>query len=1191
MPLTEHQELAAESRGGGRLVAAAAGSGKTKVLVERLMRYVDRGSNIDDFIVITYTRAAAGELRSRILSALNERIASDPTNRRLRRQTELVCRASIGTIDSLCGRILRENTHLAGISPDFRVIDAQRAEELRKTVLDHVLDKLYDCLDDDSGAKALVDSFGAGRNDDKLAELIVSVHDAVQSHPDPEAWLSEQRKALAVSVGEDAGQNEWGKYLLDRTVKEAEYWAGRIDDVIAELADSEDENLKKAYYKSLCEGSDGLHDLARAAAVGWDKAKEASAVKFGRAGRYKTEDGGHVITDKERAKNRILAVREPCKKMCEVWKSRFAYGSETLLAEITSTRPAMDALLSLTLELDRAYAAEKRRQGLCDFSDQEHMVLRLLKNEENGLAASLSARYAEVLVDEYQDVNACQDALFQLLSDGGKKLFMVGDVKQSIYRFRLADPTIFLQKYESWNNITPGTPEGEPGRILLQDNFRSRPEVLNAANHVFRSIMSHRLGEIEYDDAAELRSGRPFPEGAGAKAELVLLQPPSKEDEDPDADTEDTDGDDSSQRPDKVRMEARYVSSRIRQMVDSHEKVTTDDNTVRDCTYGDFAILLRSGVNIAPRYTESLAELGIPSVSQQGGGFYRSTEITALLSMLAVIDNPRQDVALIAALRSPLFGFTADELSAIRAADKNSDFYTALCRRAEEDARCAEFLAQLSELRAVAQDISVEALLERVCDKTDLYALLTAMPNGDARRENVHILADFARQFEQEGYRGLFRFVQWMKQLAENGDEPRTGSLESRDAVQIVTIHRSKGLEYPIVFLASAGKQFNLRDAREPVLIHPKLGVGGKVIDVHRGITYPTLAWRALSEKKKEEALSEEMRVLYVGMTRPKDRLIITATWADVNGTLTKLREGLTSPISPELLRKDTSCANWLARAALLSENMGEDDPLPYHVVCLGKDEPQKIAPVEEPTPDAAECAEFTAVLDWNYPYAWAEGLPSKITASALEGTDADPDTESIAPAPKHRRSFRMPNFGKKDAPLTGTAKGVAVHTVLQFINYALVETPEGVQSEVDRLLAAGHITPAQAASVEPERICALFASPIGRRILHADEVWRELRFSMLTPAERVFGVPTGEEVLLQGVADCCFREGDLLTVVDYKTDFVTEETLAEHAAEYAPQIRAYAAALERLLKKPVREGVLYFLRTGQSVAVNCKDR
>ena len=1182
MPLTEHQELAAESRGGGRLVAAAAGSGKTKVLVERLMRYVDRGANIDDFVVITYTRAAAGELRSRILSALNERIARDPANRRLRRQTELACRASIGTIDSLCGRILRENTHLAGISPDFRVMDAQRAEELRKTVLDHVLDGLYDRLDDDPGAKALVDSFGAGRNDDKLAELVVRVHDAVQSHPDPEAWLSEQRKALAVPVGEDAGQNEWGKYLLDRTAMEAEYWAGRIDDVIAELAVSEDEKLKKAYYNSLCDGSDQLHALKDAAAAGWDAARAASAIKFPRSV-YRGDDVA--------AKERILAVRDPCKKMCEVWKSRFADSSETLLAEIASTRPAMDALLSLTMELDRAYAAEKRRQGLCDFSDQEHMVLRLLKDKENGLAASLSARYAEVLVDEYQDVNACQDALFALLSDGGKKLFMVGDVKQSIYRFRLADPTIFLQKYESWNNITPVTPEGEPGRILLQDNFRSRPEVLDAANHVFRSIMSHRLGEIEYDDAAELRSGRPFPEGAGAKAELVLLQPPIKEDEDPDADAEDTDGGDISQRPDKVRMEARYVASRIRQMVDSHEKVTTDDNTVRDCTYGDFAILLRSNVNIAPRYTDALAELGIPSVSQQGGGFYRSTEITALLSMLAVIDNPRQDVALIAALRSPLFGFTADELSAIRAADKKSDFYTALCLRAEEDTHCAEFLAQLSELRAVAQDISVEALLERVCDKTDLYALLAAMPNGDARRENVHILADFARQFEQEGYRGLFRFVQWMKQLAESGEEPRTGSLESRDAVQIVTIHRSKGLEYPIVFIASAGKQFNLRDSKEPVLIHPKLGVGGKVIDTNRGITYPTIAWRALSEKKKEEALSEEMRVLYVAMTRPKDRLIITATWADVNGTLAKLREGLTSPVSPELLRKDTSYSKWLARAALLSENMGEQNPLPYHVVYLGKDEPEKIAPPEEPAPDAAECAEFTAVLDWNYPYAWAEELPSKITASALEGTDADPDAENIAPAPKRRRSFRMPSFGKKDAPLTGTAKGVAVHTVLQFIDYSRVETPEGVQSEIDRLLAAGHITPAQAASVEPERICTLFASPIGQRILHADEVWRELRFSMLTPAERVFAVPAGEEVLLQGVADCCIREGDSLTVVDYKTDFVTEETLAERAAEYAPQIRAYAAALERLLKKPVREGVLYFLRTGQSVAVDCKGR
>ena len=1163
MPLTPYQELAAESRGGARLVSAAAGSGKTKVLVERLMRYVDRGADIDDFLVITYTRAAAGELRSRILSALGERIAQDPMNRRLRRQTELCCRASIGTIDSLCGRFLRENTHLAGISPDYRVIEPDRAAEVRANVLDRLLEKLYDRLDDDPGAKALVDSFGAGRNDDKLATLILRLHDAVQSHPDPAAWLDRQRSSLAVPEGTDAGETVWGRYLLARTAQQAEYWASRMDALRAELAQPGREALAKAYAESLDVTAEGLRNMARAAAIGWEAARNACAVEFPRIGVYKGENP---------LAQSVKAARTDCKKACDKWKHTFADSSDTLLHELAETAPAIDALLSLTLELDRAYAAEKRRQGLCDFSDQEHMMLRLLEDSSNGLAASLSARYTEVLVDEYQDVNACQDALFQRLSDNGRKLFMVGDVKQSIYRFRLADPSIFLEKYESWDDLTPESSPEMPGRILLRENFRSRREVLDGANHVFQNIMSRSLGELCYDDAAALRPGRELPPGGGAPTELVILTPP--------------DAGGEEDRPDKTVLEAEYIAARVRQMVDSRTPVTEGEG-LRPCTYGDFAILMRSYKTAAPRYRAALAARGIPSVSQQGGGFYRSTEITALLSLLAVIDNPRQDVPLIAVLRSPLFGFTADELSAVRAADKTADFYTALCRRAETDEKCAAFLASLESYRALAPDLSVEALLARICDDTSLFALLAAMPDGAARRENVHRLADFARQFEQEGYRGLFRFVRWMKQLEERGDEPRTGSMESRDAVQIISIHHSKGLEYPIVFLAGTSRRFNKIDSAATVLVHPKLGVGGKVVDTKRGVVYPSLAWRAISAKLEEETLSEEMRVLYVAMTRPKDRLIITALWPDAEKTLAKLREGLTAPIAPQLLSTDASPSHWLARAALLP-----DSPITLQTVRAGEDAVSAAETAEEPAvPGSEPGAALEEALDWEYPYRWAQELPSKITASALEGSDTDPDAQSIAPEAQRRRIFRRPVFGAKDAPLTGTARGIAVHTVLQFIDYSRVSTPEQVRGEIERLKNAEHITPAQAAAVEPERICALFASPIGQRILHADEVWRELRFSLLTGAETVFDAPPGEEVLLQGVADCCIREGETLTVVDYKTDYVTAETLAERAAEYAPQIRAYAAALTRLLEMPVQEGVLFFLRTGQSVSIDCRKK
>ena len=1170
MPLTDHQELAAESRGGARLVSAAAGSGKTKVLVERLMRYVDRGADIDQFLVITYTRAAAAELRSRILSALGERIAADPMNRRLRRQTELCCRASIGTIDSICGRFLRENTHLAGISPDYRVIEPDRSDEICARVLDKLLEELYETIEEDAGVRALVDSFGSGDNDDKLSALVLRLYKSLQSHADPDAWLAEQRERLT-DAWNDAGDTPWGQYLLSRTRSQAQYWAERIEELRLRLDEPDrDAKIKKAYTNNLDFAGDAARDMARAAALGWDKARLACPGPFPRRGIYKGDDP---------LAQRIIAVWTGFKDTAAKWQELFANDSDALLLDLAVNTPAVDALLALTQKLGAVFAAEKKRQGVCDFSDQEHLVLKLLTDSSNGLAAALSSRYTEVLVDEYQDVNACQDALFRLLSDNGRKLFMVGDVKQSIYRFRLADPTIFLKKYETWPDIETAEPCEEPGRILLRENFRSRPEVLESANHVFRNIMSRELGELEYDEAAALRPGpgRDFPEGGGAPTEFCILTPPDGGDDEDDAEND--------ERPDKVLHEARYIASRIRRMVDERTPVT-EDKTLRPCTYGDFAILLRSNKAVTPRYRAALAEQGIPSVSQQGGGFFRSTEITSLLALLGVIDNPHQDVPLIAVLRSPLFGFTPDELSAIRAADRNSDYYTALCLRAKEDEHCAAFLAELESYREIAPDLSIEALLARICDKAGVFALLAAMPDGAARRENVCQLIEFARQFEQDGYRGVFRFIRWMKQLDEHGKEPRTGALESRNAVQIISIHHSKGLEYPIVFLADTAHKINLQDRNSDVLIHPSLGIGGRVIDSSRGISYPTIALHAISAKLTQESLSEEMRVLYVAMTRPKDRLIITATWKAPEKTLDALRDGLTAPIAPQLLEKSASLSRWVALAALLPGS-----PIKMRIIPASGESASETAPPEIEPAEPGECAALSEALTWEYSYRWAEELPSKITASALEGTDADPDAQSIAPEAQRRWLFRRPVFGAKDAPLTGTARGIAVHTVLQFIDYSCVSTPEQVRGEIERLKNAEHITPAQAAAVEPKDICKLFDSSIGQRILHADEVWRELRFSLLTGAETVFDAPAGEEVLLQGVADCCIREGDTLTVVDYKTDYVTAETLAARASEYAPQVRAYAAALTRLLGKPVREGVLFFLRTGESVSIDCRAK
>lgn len=1169
MPLTANQELAASSRGGARLVSAAAGSGKTRVLVERLMRYVEDGANIDEFLVITYTRAAAGELRSRILSELNGRIAATPADRRLRRQAELCCRASIGTIDSLCGRFLRENAHRAGIAPDFRVLEADRAQLLRQGVLDRLLEDLYANLESRPGLRALVDTVGAGRDDRRLAELVLRLHEAVQSHPDPLAWIGRCRQDMAVPATGDAGDTVWGRYLLDLYAGQADYWARRLEALLGDMAAPGRETLLAAYGGSLAATAEDLRAFRAAAGRGWDAASARCVLSFPRLRPYRGEDP---------LAGSVKAARKECQALGERLGQIFGAPSAPLLAEQESTRPAMEALLDLTASLDRAYAREKRRQSVVDFSDQEHLVLRLLEDETTGLAAALSARYREVLVDEYQDVNACQDRLFTLLSDGGRKLFMVGDVKQSIYRFRLADPGLFLARYRAYPSVTEDTPPGAPGRILLQENFRSRPCVVDGVNHVFRNIMSRQLGELDYDGSAALRPGREYPAGGGAPSELCILSLAG--------DGGESEGEEASQRPDRIALEAALVARRIRQMVEEGFPVTQGEG-VRPAEYGDFAILLRSYKSAAGRFRAALAAEGIPCVAQQGGGFFRSLEVTVLLSLLAVIDNPRQDVPLIAVLRSPLYGFTPDQLSEIRAFSRTGDFWTAFTQAAGSLPFCAAFQKELEGYRALAPDLSVEELLDAVCARTDLFALLSAMPDGVARRENVQQLMDYARQFELDGYRGLFGFLGWMRRLEARGEEPRTGSVERAGAVELMSIHRSKGLEFPVVFLAGTGRRFNRTDLRRGVLLHPEMGLGAKITDTRRGVEYPSMAWEAVRARLEQELLSEEMRVLYVAMTRARDRLCITGLWTDGEKELARLREGLCSPIPSQLLAGDASPAHWLARAALLPDSplvlrlCPPPDPAAAQAQALLPETPRQ-APVSP-----QDLARLRDRLDWVYPYGPAPELPSKLTASALDQFQPpDPDGAPLPGPGPWTRPARRPRLAPEEAALDAAEQGVAVHRVLQRLDLGRTGSREEIAGEIRRLLDQGHLTPAQAQAADPQAILDFFRSPTGRRILRASQVWRELRFSLLAPAEQWFSVPPGEEILLQGVVDCCIREGDGLTVIDYKTDRVSGPALEARAQHYAGQVRTYAMAMERVLGRPVRECILYFLRENRAVSV-----
>ena len=1174
---TPEQRAAIDTRGSTVLVSAAAGSGKTRVLTERLMAYLTDAENpvdIDRFLVITYTRAAAAELRSRILDGIYARIASDPENRRLRRQAALCAHAEIGTIHSFCADFLRANCAALALAPDFQVADTERCIALRTTALEHTLERAYARMDADAGFRLLADTVGGGRDDARLGELVLTLYDKMQCHARPEQWAAQQVELLVLDGVTDAGATPWGRALLARMQESAEHWCGVLEAQLDIMADEDMEWLMDIYGDSFSATADGLRALAYACNRSWDAAVTAlQDVPFPRLGSTRKPPDPDV-------RDRVKAQRDAAKKAIQTLQKQINIPSAQALADLHTTAPAMQALLALTLDFGAAYAAEKRRRSLVDFSDLEHMTAQLLTDEDGApteLACQLSGRYTEIMVDEYQDVSEVQDLIFRAVSREGSNLFFVGDVKQSIYRFRLADPTIFLDKYARFADFREAAP-GAPRRILLRENFRSRRAVLEAANHVFSNIMSRALGELDYDDAARLRAGASYP-GNDVLPELAVLELPGADDDAP--------------TPEKAALEADYAARRIRALIDGGTPVW-ENGAERPAHYGDVVILLRSANSVGPVYRAALEAHGIPVSAETSGGFYTSEEVSVLRSLLAVVDNPHQDVPLIAALRSPLFGLTADDLAAVRTCDREHDFYTAVTLAAETRDDCRDFLDVLARYRALSIELPLSEFLWHVVDDRAVMALTSAMPDGELRRRNVLLLLDLAQQFEQTGARGLHRFLLWMQRQETEGVEPAAPGGESR-SVRILSIHKSKGLEFPFVFLCDTARLFNKSDARESVLVHPVLGLGPKCTDLEHGVEYPTIARQAIAAQLLTETLSEEMRLLYVAMTRAKERLVITGTVRGIGKTVSTLTATATVPLAPELLRAAQSPLHWLLQSALLDR---DERYLRRNYVYLTADTAAGNAEAEAaptlPEPDPALLAQLERALTFRYAHAQATELPSKVTATELKRLEPETAPPEDAGAPLLRDAprtqvFRRPDFSVRERKLTAAERGTATHRTLQYLHFADAQTPDGIAAQVQALAARGQLTAREAQAVNTASLLQLMRTPLGAALAAAEATGtlrREFRFSLLCPAETFFPGAGEEQVLLQGVVDAWFETPDGLVIVDYKTDRIRPDAVPERTAYYAAQLRAYAGAMARITGRPVCRRTLYFLHCGCSADV-----
>ncbi|MBU5434588.1 helicase-exonuclease AddAB subunit AddA [Pseudoflavonifractor sp. MSJ-37] len=1201
--LTEQQQAVVDDRGGTLLVSAAAGSGKTRVLVERLLDRVEReGLDVDRFLVITYTKAAAAELRSRIVEELADRLAAHPEDGHLRRQSTLVYKAQISTVHAFCAQLLREQGYLLDLDPDFRLLDESEAGLLMLDSLTDLLEQRYDGLEAEDPFARLVDTMSAGRDDSRLIQIVLDIRGRVQSHPHPDRWLDQQAAAFDLTGAAEAGETVWGRLLLEDAACQARYWAGQMAKAL-ELCECDDV-FQGNYAPSLSATLDGLLRFASAAEKGWDAARAQLPIPFPTPGRKKVPAG---LGDTELVKD----LRKRCKARMDKLAEGFADDSADLLEDLREVRPTVGALFTLVRDFEAAYAAEKKRRGALDFSDLEHRAVELLVRPEGGpteLAEQIARRYDEIMVDEYQDTNEVQNAIFSAISRKGTNLFLVGDVKQSIYRFRLADPTIFLEKYRTFPSYERER-EGEPRRISLSRNFRSREEVLEGANFLFRNLMSTEFGEMDYGPEEALYPGGVFPGGEDTAVELDALDLSGD-----DLEEEDRPREERAAKPGKDLLEARFAARRIRELLDGGFRIRSGD-AVRPAAPSDVVILLRSPGTVLHHYARALGEQNIPWEAEGGGDFFASTEVSVALALLQIVDNPRKDVPLISALRSPVYGFSADRLAQLRAGCPEGDIFQTVragAERGEED--CAAFLSELEDLRFGAADLSCYQLLWQIYDRSDLMGVFGSLSNGEERQASLLLLAELARRFESAGHKGLYGFLSYLERLREKGERiaaPDPG--REGGGVRVLSIHRSKGLEFPIVLLCGLSRRLNREDMQRPILFHPKLGVGPKRLDLGRMIEYPTLARRAVARQLDREMMAEELRLLYVAVTRAKDKLILSVALTGGGKDIAKLAPDAACPAEPQALAACSSVGQWVLlpvlcrpEAAPLRDAGAVDVPLP---VCpMGPKWDIRWVPggpltkaagrigMGVSTPDAAPAdpdPDLLARLTWTYPQAADVELPSKLTATQLKGRELDreaaegagPDRD--APAADRLRPIRRPRFAEEEFGLTAAQKGTALHLVMQYIDFDKTASPAQVGREIQRLVREQFLTPEQGEAVAPERIAAFFASPLGKAVRSAPSLRREFKFSILVPAADFWPqAGEGERVLLQGVVDCFFDGPEGLTVVDFKTDRVKGDALLRRAEEYRPQLAAYGRALEEICGRPAARRVLWFFSEDRAVEV-----
>lgn len=1165
--LTPQQEQAVFDRGGKLLVSAAAGSGKTKVLVDRLLAYLTdpvNPANLDEFLIITYTKAAASELRGKIAAKLTQRIAEDPENRHLQKQMQRLYLTKISTVHGFCSDLLREYAYKLNIAADFRVADENECQEIREIVLKELLEQIYLQEEMDPDVRAFVDTQGIGRDDRLVPELIVKVYDSARCHLNPESWLEKCISDSSINNVSDVSQTPWGKMLIEDLQvyldSQIHVFCQCIQDLdCCEGMEKPSVNLRDTLYQ--------LETLRNATL--WDDIVCKSSIDYGRL-TFPRKNLDSELTE------RIKAARNACKKGMEKKLHAFSATSAQILEDMEQCAAGVRGLVMLVRQFDREYTRMKRSRRVLDFGDLEHMTLDLLlgKSRTNPSAAAeeIGRRFREIMVDEYQDSNGVQDAVFDVLTREKQNCFMVGDVKQSIYQFRLADPGIFLEKYQKY--VPADRAQKKQGRkVLLSHNFRSGGEIIRAVNDVFTCCMSPSVGGLEYGEAEALREGIPHEPFVDAAVELHALEV----------------------REDTYTEEAAFVADKIAHMLKTGTLIRKN-GMLAPVAPEDIVILLRSPGSVGNYFQRALEQRGIRCVSGGGTDLLETEEIGTFRSFLQTIVNPRQDIPLISTLASPVFGFTADDLARIRSGCRQGCFYDAL--QVSDLPKSRDFLKILLTLRQKAKMHTLTELLESCILKTRIDSIYAAMPGGSAKQNNLHTFFRLAAEFEKTTVRDLNQFLEHLDALKGKGIVSADSSQDG--CVTIMSIHKSKGLEFPVVYLCGLSRVFNRESLQAPILCDKELGLGLSVADSVNRIRYPSVAKRAIMVKTARESLSEEMRVLYVAMTRARDRLIMTYAVKNLQADLQDIALRMDFD-NGKLICMDAICpGEWILMAALKRIEAAElhrlgGKPAETNI----SDFPWNITVTEAPEIldfesagmenahqiDSVCLKKIEESIGFQYRWYPAVQTPSKQTATGRKGRYKDDEVAEHTCEPKHIiRKWRMPAFLSQE--VEGKDYGKAIHSVMQFIRYENCGTMEAVQQEVNRLVKEGFLTEKQGTIVNCQKIHAFFKTEPGQKLCRGVSCLREFKFSILDNASHYGAALEDEEVLLQGVVDCALMESDGITVIDFKTDRVTEDTLHLTVQHYLPQVQTYAEALERIYEMPVKAKYLYFFRLNRLMEV-----